>query len=116
MPQYQFRCPSCRSLYTVTEPNHPAPCPSCGVSVKRVWTFTTGRGMPEHFNNAIGEHVTNQRAFYDGLKRKSEADSIRTGMEHDYQPVDPSDMRDPSLHGVTEEGLDDTYRATFTKD
>jgi hypothetical protein len=64
--------------------------------------------MPEHFNNSIGQWVGNKRQFYDGLKRQSEHASIRTGIEHDLQPVDPSDMADMAAHGVTEEGLDTT--------
>ena len=110
MPQYQFNCPSCRQNYTVTQPNHPQPCPSCGARVNRVYSFTTGKGMPEHYNNAVGEFVSSRTQFYDGLKRKSEEAWARTGLDHDFQPVDPSDMRDPSAHGVTEEGLDATYR------
>lgn len=82
----------------------------------RVYSFTTGSGMPEHFNNALGEFVSDKRQFYDGLKRQSEVASIRQGFDVDYQPIDPSDMADPSNHGVTEEGLDDTYRASYIKD
>jgi hypothetical protein len=69
--------------------------------------------MPEHFNNAVGEFITGKQQFYDGLKRKSEEAWARTGLDHDFQPIDPSDMRDPSAHGVTDEGLEATYRAQF---
>lgn len=114
-PQYQFRCDACRQLYTVDNPTHPQPCPSCGLSVKRVWSFTTGKGMPEHYNNAVGQFVTNKRQFYDGLKMKSEEASIRTGMDHNYEPIDPSDMADAKAHGVTDEGLDTTEKALWVK-
>lgn len=111
MLQYQFRCDGCGNYYTVNNNTHPQPCPTCGMRVTRVWAFTTGKGMPEHFNNAVGEFVSSKQQFYDGLKRKSEESYVRTGLEADYQPVDPSDMRDPSAHGVTEDGLEATYRA-----
>ena len=114
-PQYQFKCDSCRQYYTVTTPNHPQPCPSCGLTVKRVYSFTSGKGMPEHFNNAVGQFVTNKQQFYDALKIKSEEDSLRRGIDCNYEPIDPSDMRDASAHGVTEEGLEATERALFTK-
>jgi hypothetical protein len=81
-----------------------------------VWNFNSGRSFPEHFNNSVGEFVSNKRQFYDGLKRQSEVQSIRTGVEHNYQPVDPTDMADPSAHGVTDEGLDATHRALYVKD
>jgi hypothetical protein len=89
---------------------------TCGAHPTRVWSFNHSRTVPEHFNNSVGEFVTNKRQFYDGLKRQSEASSIRTGIEHDFQPVDPTDMRDASAHGVTEEGLDSTRRALYVKD
>jgi hypothetical protein len=72
--------------------------------------------MPEHFNHSVGEWVSNKRQFYDSLKRKSEQSSIRTGMDVDLQPLTPSDMAEASAHGVTDEGLEDTRRASFLKD
>lgn len=81
-----------------------------------MWSFNPIHSMPEHFNNTLGEHVSNPRQFSDGLKRKSEEVSIRTGISHDFQPVDPADMRDMAAHGVTEEGLDETRRASYIKD
>lgn len=68
--------------------------------------------MPEHYNTAVGEFITSKQQFYDGLKRQSEVASIRTGIDHNYEPLDPSDMAEASSHGVTEEGLDIT-RKTF---
>jgi hypothetical protein len=67
--------------------------------------------MPEHFNNAVGRYVNNSRELKDEFKIASENAYIRTGLEADYQPIDPSDFRDASSHGVTEEGLDTTYKA-----
>ena len=113
MPQYQFRCDSCRVLYTITDKDNVPPCPTCGAHPKRVWSFTHSGSMSEHFNHSLGEFVTNRRAFYDGLKRQSEAVSARTGIEHDFQPLDPSDLADPSAHGVTDEGLEATERAHY---
>lgn len=72
--------------------------------------------MPEHFNHSVGEWVSNRRQFYDALKRKSDEQSIRRGQTIDYQPLDPSDMSDPSAHGVTDEGLEETHRARFVTD
>ncbi len=117
MPQYSFRCIACGNSFTVTSREHIPPCPTCGASSpKRNWSFNTGRSFPEHFNHSVGEYVNSKREFYDGLKRQSEIASIRTGVTHDFQPIDPSDMRDASAHGVTEEGLDATRAATFIKD
>lgn len=113
MPQYQFRCDSCRVLYTVEDRNNVPPCPTCGLNPKRVWSFTNSNSMPEHFNHSLGEYVSNRRQFYDGLKRASEEASVRTGIEHNFQPLDPSDLADPSAHGVTDEGMEETHRAHY---
>jgi hypothetical protein len=68
--------------------------------------------MPEHFNNATGQYVTNERAFGDQLKLKSEEMSARTGMEHNYQPIDITDMK---ALGVTDEGLEHTQRVHYNQ-
>ena len=67
--------------------------------------------MQEHYNHSIGQFVTNKQQFYDGLKRQGEIASLHSGLDTDYQPIDPTDMKDPSSHGVTEEGLEETFRS-----
>lgn len=111
MPQYQYRCDGCGNSFTVTDRSSVPPCPTCGLHPKRVFSFTHSASMPEHFNHSIGEFVTNKRAFYDGLKRKSEESSIRMGQTVDLQPLTPSDMAEASSHGVTDEGLEETRRS-----
>jgi hypothetical protein len=66
--------------------------------------------MPEHFNHSVGSFVSNERQLRDALKVASEEASHRSGMDTDYQFMSPADMADSSSHGVTDEGLDDTYR------
>lgn len=84
------------------------PCPLCNSGPRqRIVSFAFHRGMPEHYNMAVGKHVSNSRHFSDELKRKSEELTIRTGMDYDYQPVD---YRDKDACGATDEGLDSTYR------
>lgn len=56
---------------------------------------------------AVGKPVSNSRNFKDELKRQSETQTLRTGIETDYQPVD---YRDTDSLGVDQEGLDSTYR------
>jgi hypothetical protein len=63
--------------------------------------------MPEHFNQSTGTYISNTREFADELKRKSEEMSNRTGMTHNYQPVDVTDMK---ALGVTDEGLEHTHK------
>lgn len=58
-----------------------------------------------HFNHSVGAYVSSMREFKDHLKRGSEAQSLRTGVDHNYVPVDPGEGR-----GVTESGLDETRK------
>jgi predicted nucleic acid-binding Zn-ribbon protein len=111
MPQYQYRCDGCGSLFTTESREITVPCPVCGLRPKRVWAFTHSPSMQEHFNHSIGKYVSNKRDFYDGLKRQSDDSSERMGMDVDLQPLSPSDMAEASSHGVTEEGLDVTRQA-----
>jgi hypothetical protein len=63
--------------------------------------------MREHFNVSTGQFVNNEQQFADQLKIKSEEASLRTGMDHNFVPVDVTDMK---ALGVTEEGLEHTRR------
>jgi hypothetical protein len=63
--------------------------------------------MPEHFNASVGHYVSNSREFADQLKIKSEEASLRTGMDHNFQPVDVTEAK---ALGVTDEGLEQTHR------
>jgi hypothetical protein len=64
--------------------------------------------MKEHFNVSTGTYVNNPREFADDLKRKSEAATLSTGLEHNFVPVDPADQRE--VFGITDEGLDDQVK------
>lgn len=85
----------------------PHPCSICGSIMRRGCSFSFRRPMQEHFNTSTGTYVSNNRQFTDDLKRKSEEASLRTGMDHNFVPVDITDMK---ALGVTDEGLEETHR------
>lgn len=62
--------------------------------------------MPAHFNQSAGTYVSNDRELKDAFKAQSEAATERTGIEHNFVPVDPQDT---ARLGVTTEGLGATY-------
>lgn len=112
MAFYQYQCQDCfyelpLDVYAGIGISISNPCPCCGGLLVRRCSFTFRRSMPEHFNTSTGAYVSNERDFRDGLKRKSEEMSIRTGMTHNYQPVDVTDMK---ALGVTDDGLEETKR------
>jgi hypothetical protein len=63
--------------------------------------------MQEHWNHSVGQPIRTMRQFRDALARKSDEMTERTGVPHDYQPVDLSDRE---ALGVTDEGLEETER------
>lgn len=85
----------------------PHPCSVCGSIMRRGFSFSFRRSMQEHFNTSTGTYVSTRRDFEDDLKRKSEEASHRTGMDHNFVPVDMNDMK---ALGVTDEGLEETHR------
>lgn len=52
----------------------------------------TGAFQP-HFNFAVGAHVNNEHEFRELLKRRSDDNSERTGITHNYEYIPPSDLR-----------------------
>lgn len=112
MPIYEFKCRECdrdfqsfRSVGDTSPPN----CPLCSRQMKRKFSSF---GMPAPFadgwNHQLGSYVSSNRDHADQLKRMSESAWERTGIPCNYEPVHPADAKD--VYGVTDEGLDATYR------
>ena len=101
----EFECQACGNHVRLRR-DHSLPhrC-HCGGVLRRVYGFHYAKPFEEHFNHSLGKYVNTQTEFLDGLKRASETQSERLGIEHNFQPVDITDMK--SL-GVTDEGLDHT--------
>lgn len=110
MAEYQYRCNSCRRLFASFTRADTTTCPDCQGPAVRKFGFYVSGGLKEHWNNAVGQYVSNEREMSEALKRQSEAASIRTGIEHQYEYVSPSEMADASAHGVSEDGLEESRR------
>lgn len=113
MPLHAYRCRSCgagREDYTPISVSPPEdfPC-SCGRRQQRVFhPPVVFKGFEPHFNASVGRYVSSEREFRAELSRASEAMSQRTGMDHNYVPLEGPDAREAA--GVTDEGLDETHR------
>ena len=110
MSLYNYRCNQCKQLFATETRADATTCPLCLGRAIRKFTFYTASSMQEHFNTAVGEYVSNRQQMDDALKRQSEQASLRTGVDHEYVRVDPSDMRDARAHGVSEDSLEPTRR------
>ncbi len=69
----------------------PESCPGC--RYKTVMFPASNPTFEPHFNHAVGRYVTSDRDFRDALKQCAERNSVATGMDHNYEPRYPSDMR-----------------------
>jgi putative FmdB family regulatory protein len=111
MPYYEYRCTSCGRKFVTTDRADSTRCSYCTGTATRRFSFSITPGFKEHWNQAVGQYVSNTTQFTDSLKRQSDEMSVRTGMLHDYEPIDPGDLRsDPEAFGVTPEGLDSSRR------
>ena len=60
--------------------------------------------MPDHYNVSAGQHVSGQRELEEVFKRKSDEVTERTGIPHNFKPID---LRDHEALGVTRHGLEE---------
>lgn len=73
----------------------------------KLFSFSVPRTFQPHWNSAVGQWVTSQNHFEELLKIKSESNSIQSGIEHNYVPVE---WGDAAAFGATDEGIDDFQR------
>jgi len=114
MPVYLYVCKTCDQEFTatmtiakfteMTESGRLLACDDCGSALVRRYTpppFT----LPTegHYSPTVGGYVSGDRDLREQLKAASEAASARTGIPHDFKPVD---MRDTEALGVTGDGME----------
>src|SRR5258707_69241 len=108
MPIYEFRCWGCgKSVDRTTRT--PTRC-ACGDTLHRVFSVNTPsprRQFIPHFNNSVGRWVESNRHFDELLKQGSEAQSLATGIDHNYARVEAPDM----VHTVSGEGIYEEKKA-----
>ena len=110
MPTYEYRC-ECRVKHITCDPDDSTKqlydskqmfCESCAAVFRRRFGFSTPAMMHEHYNPALGRTVSSRREMREAAKMASERATERTGIFHDYQPVD---LRDPSVAPDSDDGL-----------
>lgn len=113
---YEFRCKSCGADYSATTQRDKAAMESriengfnicdCNGMIRRVFSFSIKPTTPDHYNRSVGQYVTGDRQLRDAMKQQSDIATERTGIEHNFVPID---SRDKEALGVTSEGLAATY-------
>ncbi len=101
MPTYAYRCDACGNAVESNVRGDRIPC-ECGLTASRRFVFQLATPFREHWNAATGAFVTNRTQFEDKLKLASEEATLKTGMEHNFEPVD---MSDAAACGLTPEDV-----------
>lgn len=92
---YEYKCRLCGSQRESQSHNDVQAC-SCGGASKRVFSFNSGPSFSPHFNHSVGRYVSSNTDFNDALKQASDAQSLRTGLDHKFVRVDPGDVPAPT--------------------
>lgn len=106
---FEYKCPECGTLEYSNERGDrlERECQGCHHSLlHRQFAVNLARPMMPHFNATVGKEITSMRGFKDELAKKGEEYTRQTGMEVNYQPLEPGDIKRPD-----DAGLDGTNRA-----
>lgn len=76
--------------------------PSCRGELRRKYSISIRPSMQPHFNHTVGKPISSMSEFRDELKRSSERETLRTGIECNYVPIEAADA------GATMDGMDAT--------
>lgn len=103
MPLYEFRCRNCGNTEHRTSRSQPT-CVMCGPDgtlMKRVYGFNMASVWQEHYNESVGEVISDEKQFKNALRRKGEEATERTGIPHSFVPAEG----DAKSMGVSDEGM-----------
>jgi hypothetical protein len=105
---YAYRCRACQSTLECDERGDTmGDCP-CGGEFRRDYSgIRFDKVMQAGYNKTLGREISSNRQFDEAMKVESAIASQRTGMEHRFERVDPTDK---AALGVTDEGMDATNR------
>jgi hypothetical protein len=111
MFSYDFKCtgPDCEHIQEVGDRHKSYKCPFCNFPLKRVWSLfhSTPIITEPVFNPSLGKFVSGKADMMEKFKVASASASERLNMDVNYQPVD---LAQKGSIGVTDEGLDSTYK------
>lgn len=114
VPLYDFFCSECgatrRDVYqTLAETTSSITCSYCSARARKVLSFPGIKVFREHYNPSVGAHITSHAQFKSELSRASDAATARTGIPHNFQPIDHTEAG--RVLGVSDEGVQSTYDA-----
>lgn len=63
-------------------------CPCCDLEARRVYSDFSFHRYTEHYNPSVGKVVSSDEQFRTELKKASEDATRRTGVEHNFVPME----------------------------
>lgn len=110
---FEYKCRICGAREITTDrADSLGRCKSveCNGELRRLFSFHTAGVHPrtrfkEHKNATTGLPTSSMHQFKDDLKRLGEAATLRTGVEHNYQPIDRQDRAAAGVSEHAEEHL-----------
>lgn len=102
-PIYRFESP-CGEVLSTSRPMdgdtlHKT-CGCCGLEARRIFDSFSFHRYQAGYNPAVGKEVTSGKQFREELKIASERETLRTGMAHDFQPIDLRDHQPKNLDAL----------------
>ncbi len=114
--RYEYKCKTCDfrvysnergDTFVSTVPCYCPPLPDSPdlpYLYVRVFSFSVAIPFKEHFNSSAGQHISSRTQHADILKRASEIETAKSGVEHKYVPVDPADAK--AVYGIKDDMLE----------
>ena len=112
---YAYKCRTCGYEVDSEERGDTlGPCPGwpalnmgCTGQLTRLFVVRTNAVMQEHFNSTTSSVISSDKQFDEEMKRQTDMQAARLGMDVQYERVDASDK---AALGVTDEGIDASNR------
>ena len=98
MPIYQYTCPAHGPFDSMTRADHIHH--DCGMLARRVWGWNNASVLQSHYNPAFGCEISSRSQAKELAKRASEDQSLRLGMDVNYELTD---IHDHEAAGISRE-------------
>lgn len=100
---YGYKCRSCGNSRESILRDDTRPCACGGVSRRDYHVSIRSRSaFQPHFSHSVGQYVYTEMGFNESLKRAAERNTIATGVEHQYEMIDPAELAREAPVGDTQ--------------
>lgn len=119
--QYTYRCPVHGEFDSISQGDF-AECgyftgnKICRTESRRVWSWHNDKSFEPYFAPSFGTVVTSRQHAKDLAKIASEEQTLRTGVEHNYEVIDTHDDEAAGVDTAHKEAVAEETRRTVVND